>query len=267
MTRGPLAGMGVLVTRPEHQSSELMGAITAAGGRPYAFPVMDIEGRNPAEIAADLEGLAPADIVVFVSVNAVIHGLAAVPATGATVVAIGPTTAAALSARGVDVDVVPAGGADSEALLAESGLVDVAGKTVTIVRGQSGRELLGRTLAERGATVRYLAAYRVAPHRFDDDELKALARVWASGGIGAVIVMSAVTFDYLLDALPRACVESLADVRLVAPGDRVLQTALDRMPGLRCVRSPGPRPADLVGALVASVESDPARHGKARDGK
>lgn len=257
----PLAGTGVLVTRPAHQAGELVDAITAAGGKAHLFPVMDIRGRDASELEADIARLESPDIVVFVSANAVRHGVAALPQEGATVVAIGPATAAALAAAGIPVDVVPVGAADTEALVGERGLASVDGRVVTIVRGETGRELLGRTLQQRGARVQYLPAYRVEPHRFEPGELAALESLWTCGGIDAIVVMSALTFELLLAALPPACAARLGEVLLVAPSDRVIQTALDRIPGLRFARAPGPRPADMVAALAAG---EPCGAGPAR---
>ena len=54
MTAGPLTGVGVLVTRPAHQSGELGDAIESAGGHPILFPVIDIVPRDNQQIKADL---------------------------------------------------------------------------------------------------------------------------------------------------------------------------------------------------------------------
>ena len=75
MADAPLAGIGVLVTRPAGQAAELVAAIEAAGGRSIGFPVIEIAPRSPQAIEADLAGLADPDIVIFISRNAVEHGL------------------------------------------------------------------------------------------------------------------------------------------------------------------------------------------------
>lgn len=53
---------------------------------------------------------------------------------------------------------------DSESLLALPELTDLRGRSVLIVRGSGGRDLLGTTLVERGAEVAYAEVYcRVLP--------------------------------------------------------------------------------------------------------
>ena len=39
---GPLAGRGIVVTRPAHQAAQLAGMIRDAGGNPILFPVLEI---------------------------------------------------------------------------------------------------------------------------------------------------------------------------------------------------------------------------------
>ncbi len=257
MTRRPLSGIGVLVTRPVHQSEDLVRAIEAAGGCAYRFPVLDIRPRDAATIADDVRSLPSPDIVIFVSANAVRHGLGSLGRLEARIAAIGPATAAALDAAGVGVDIRPAAGFDSEHLLAEETLENVDGKAITIVRGESGRELLATTLRRRGATVSYLSVYTAEAHRFTRTELASLEHFWAERGIDAVMVMSVASLDALIHSLPGACVARLAATRLVGVSERVIQTALARVPGVNAVRSSGPNAADMVAALVASLESDP----------
>jgi uroporphyrinogen-III synthase len=257
MNDRPLAGVGVLVTRPEHQSGELVHAIEAAGGKAFLFPVIDVVPRTAAAIDADLCRLQTPDIVIFVSANAVQHGLRSIGDSSARIAAVGPATAKALQDAGVSADILPERRFDSEGLLATEALTTVAGRVVTIVRGESGREVLADTLRVRGATVQYLSVYRLETHRFSSDELDALEALCRAARIDAIVVMSVASLDSLLAVLPACCRERLAQTRLVAPSARVIQTALERLPGLRCALSPGPQAADVTAALIASLETDP----------
>ena len=162
MTDRPLQGLGVLVTRPPEQATELIALINENGGEALSFPVLHIQPRDPVAIAGETAALIPPDIAIFISRNAVAHGLRF--AGSAVKAAVGPSTAAAIEQYGEHVDIQPADGYDSESLLAEPALEDVAGKTIRIIRGDGGRELLAETLRERGANVHYLAVYeRVLP--------------------------------------------------------------------------------------------------------
>jgi uroporphyrinogen III methyltransferase/synthase len=77
---------------------------------------------------------------------------------GATVAAIGPGTAAALSARGIEADVVPERSV-AEALLEALGAIDVEGRRVLLARAAEARDVLPDGLRERGAEVDDIALY------------------------------------------------------------------------------------------------------------
>ena len=66
----------------------------------------------------------------------------------------------ALARHGIHDVISPPLRFDSEALLELPQLTDVNGRRVIIFRGDGGRELLGETLAARGASVEYVSCYR-----------------------------------------------------------------------------------------------------------
>jgi uroporphyrinogen-III synthase len=243
-----LGGVGVLVTRPRQQAAELIEAIESAGGRSISFPVIEIVPRNVTAIQEDIAGLDTPDIVVYVSRNAVEQGLAWNP--GGAVAAVGPATAAALEAAGRVVDIVPPGGFDSESLLAEPAMNDVAGKIVRIVRGNGGRELLADTLRERGANVDYLAVYERRLPEYSEDDLAQLAGRWLSGEVDAVIAMSVESLRNLLSLLPDACIAALTETPLVTPAARVLKEAQERLPDCIVILAPGPGADAMVRAIA-----------------
>jgi uroporphyrinogen-III synthase len=253
----PLAGRGVLVTRAAHQAGELAAAIEDAGGRALRFPVLEIHGRDPEILRADRASLPAPDIVVYASPNAVEHGFDPEADADALVAAIGPATAEALAARGRAVDIRPAAGYDSEHLLAEKALVDVRGKSIRIVRGDRGRELLATTLRERGARVDYFSVYRRVPARHTDEELAALERAWRAGQVHVVTVMSVESLDNLLTSLPAYCRDALPATPLVTPSERVIQTAAARIPAVRTLLAPGPLPVDVLSAVIVAVREPP----------
>jgi uroporphyrinogen-III synthase len=249
MTDTPLAGVGVLVTRPVRQSAGLIAAIAAAGGNAIAFPVIEIVPRSPQDIEADVAALGDPDIVIYVSSNAVEHGLAW---TGSGAIAVvGPATAAAIEAAARIVDICPSNGHDSESLLAEPALNDVAGKTVRIVRGNGGRELLADTLRARGATVEYLTVYerRVPTHSAAD--MEALAGRWNAGDIDVTTVMSVESLRNLIELVPESHRQALAETPLVTPAARVLKEAQESLPGCILGLATGPGADEMVSAIAA----------------
>ncbi|MCH8336217.1 MAG: uroporphyrinogen-III synthase, partial [Proteobacteria bacterium] len=235
MSETGLTGCGVLITRPEHQSQELAAGVKAAGGTVFHFPAFDIIGRDMDEIRRKLTALPEPDIVVFVSRNAVAHGLAAVKEFNAKIAAVGPATRHAIESDGETVDIFPESGFDSEHLLTHAALQDVDGRNVMIVRGQSGRELLAETLRERGANVDYVCVYERTPYEPTPAELEHLESALGEGRIRFVTVMSVETLECLVQIMPSQALSLLRQSTLVAPGTRVLQTASELIPGIATV--------------------------------
>jgi len=229
-----------VVTRPREHASGLARLIEGAGGRALLFPAIEIE---PLDCPALLEQY---DLAIFVSPSAVQHA----PAMPAGVVfAVGPGTRRELERRGVHA-VAPAQGADSEALLALPALQDVAGKRIVIVRGQGGRELLGDTLAARGARVTYAQCYRRVRPAADARRLRqALAR----GEIHAVTISSAEGLDNLLDILGAADSGMREALAWVVPHARVAAHARAR--GLAQVLVAGPGDDEMLSRLVAYFDA------------
>ncbi|MDZ7644316.1 MAG: uroporphyrinogen-III synthase [Woeseiaceae bacterium] len=230
-------------------------AVGNAGGRAVLFPVIDIVPRDAGHVAADVASLPEPDIVIFVSRNAVAHGHDA--ATGrARLAAVGDATAAAVrETLRRDVDILPAAGFDSEALLAETALRDVCGRCVRIVRGDRGRELLADVLRERGARVDIVSAYARRRSRPSAAALTRLADDWQAGRLAYVVAMSVASFDNLLELLPAACRNALHRVRLVTPSSRVIQTSSDQAPEMRALLATGPGADDLVAAMAADWQT------------
>ena len=163
----PLAGVRVLVTRPAHQAEPLARLIEQAGGSAIRFPTLAIAPPQAlAALYSILDRLAEFDLAIFISPNAVEQGLALLAQRGLAwpasmdVAGVGMGTVQALAHRGIGRVVAPERRYDSEGLLEHPALAQIAGRRVVIFRGEGGRELLGRTLTERGAAVTYAECYR-----------------------------------------------------------------------------------------------------------
>lgn len=249
MTDTPLQDVGVLVTRPRIQAAELVDAIEARGGNAYCFPVIEIAPFDELDIQTSVAHLGKPDIVVFVSRNAVEHGIRF---TGdAEIAVIGPATARAVIAAGRVVDIQPAEGYDSEHLLAEERLQNVAGQRVRIIRGNQGRELLADELKQRGAIVEYLSVYERRLPEVGPDMLADLERQWRQGRINVVTAMSIQSLGNLVDLLPDWCAAQLESTPLVTPAGRVIKEALERYPASRPILAAGPGAEDMVQAIIA----------------
>ena len=204
MSEGPLAGRGIVVTRPREHALALAERIRAAGADPILFPTIEIlPPENAATLSSLIARLDGFQLAIFVSPSAAMRGHAMVIASrswpkGLRVAAVGNGTATALEERGLHAVLAPAGAADSEALAELPELQDLQGRSVVIFRGQGGREWLRTRLEARGARVEYAECYRRARPEVDAGRL--LAR-WQSGGIEAVSITSAEGLANLFEML------------------------------------------------------------------
>ncbi len=236
-----LAGKRVVVTRPRELAQGLAALIRQAGGEALLFPAIEIRDAEDPEPARALLGrLREFDLAVFISPSAVRKALElAAGRAWPRVAAAGSGTRQELERRGFQNVVAPAGQADSEALLALPELAEVAGSRVLILRGTGGRELLGETLAARGATVECAECYRrVRP--------QAGATPPPAGRIDALCVSSGEALTNLVALLGRA---RLSDTTLFVSHPRVEAQA--RELGLRRPVLAGPGDGDMLAALVA----------------
>jgi uroporphyrinogen-III synthase len=258
----PLKGRGVLVTRPAGQAERLCQLIADAGGEPVAFPTLEIRSSADPEAARALLAerwdlmlfvsrnavdygveLFPADLHARLSAarqraaGSDIGSEASSEAgsetgsetrseTGAEarplLGAVGRATAAALRAQGLEPDLVPARGFDSESLLALPELTQVSGKRALILRGDGGRPLLGETLRERGAEVAFAEVYRrVIPDIDVSTELSA----WRER-LGFITVSSDEVLHNLIEMLGPSHRAWLLSMPLVVISDRGGATAM-----------------------------------------
>lgn len=250
MSKPTLDGIGVLITRPRQQSVELAKEIEVRGGTVILFPTIDIVARDKNTIAGDLAELSsPADITIFISRNAVLHGI---DYASGELAAIGPTTAAEIAHAGRTVAIQPSAGFDSEHLLAEAAFDDVDGKNVRIIRGNGGREKLAETLTQRGANVEYLSTYDRRTPIYTANVLTDLEHRWRAGSVDAVVVMSVQSLINLQALLPEWCLRQLPKTLLVTPAARVLKEALSQLPGCLAILAAGPQAGDVADSLAAT---------------
>jgi uroporphyrinogen-III synthase len=189
-TGSGLQGRCIVVTRPAQQATFLLEALRTAGAAPLYFPVIEIEAlQDVASLQTLADRLSEYDLAFFVSSNAVAHALAAMPRMrwpdSVGIVTVGPGSARALHAQGFDDVMLPASQFDSEGVLdlpVMQGEV-IRGKRVLILRGDGGRELLARTLCERGAHVDVHSCYR--RQRANTDATDLLSR-FDAGALDAI---------------------------------------------------------------------------------
>jgi len=224
----PLAGVGVLVTRPVHQAEGLCSLIEAAGGRALRFPVLEIlDPVDNAPLLDVIDRLDEFDLAVFISANAVNKAMNLILARRRwpehlRTAAIGLRSAKALAGFGRPADLYPPRRFNSEALLALPELQDMHGARVVIFRGDGGREHLGDTLKDRGARVEYAEAYRRGRPKGDTGQLM---RYWARGEVSVITVASNESLRNLFDMMGKLGQQWLRNTPLVVAGERGAELA------------------------------------------
>lgn len=172
------SGARIAVTRPAGQAAALIERIRTAGGEAIALPLLEIAPPTIPVTAAELRHQAQqANRAIFISPNAVRMALNILPArdwpANTRLTAIGKGTARALHEAGFPDVLTPHDGADSETLLALPEFADIHGQTILIIRGEGGRELLAKTLENRGAKLTHAIVYRRQPRPPSIDRLRA----------------------------------------------------------------------------------------------
>jgi uroporphyrinogen-III synthase len=152
----PLAGRRIVVTRPE--AKPLADELERLGAEVTIVPLIEI---RPAEDRLALEETVARfpdyDWIVLTSVNGVnavqtgLHGLA-----GPKIAAVGPITADAIRARGIEPAFVATRASEDIA----SGLGDVQGKRILMPQADIAEPHLAAELRGKGADVDVVVAYR-----------------------------------------------------------------------------------------------------------
>jgi uroporphyrinogen-III synthase len=168
----------ILVTRPGGSEDPLAAALTDRGYRVHAVPTVGTEAADIQE-----ESLTGFDWIVVTSAA----GVAALPSlpTASRWAAVGEATAAALAARGVDADLVPA--ATNGAAIAAA-FPEPRGQRVLLARADAAAEDLPRMLRERGAEVVELSVYHTV--EAPAGSAAALADALADGDLAGVVFAS-----------------------------------------------------------------------------
>lgn len=174
----PLAGKRILITRTRRQASELAAELEALGATPITIPTIEIAPPASYAVLDDaLSRLDTFDWLLFTSANAVeifaqrvkgvphlraegtMVGSSSRPATlRAKIAAIGPATAKAIEAIGLNVDLIPPRSIAES--LAETLALQASGKRILLVRAEEARDVLPDALTRAGAELTIASAYR-----------------------------------------------------------------------------------------------------------
>jgi uroporphyrinogen III methyltransferase/synthase len=178
LERRPLHGVTIAVTRAREQASRLAGRLYELGAEVVVAPVIRTES-----LPGPVPELDSYDLICFTSPNGVDALFERLQAAGldsrafpnraqTRIAAIGPATARALRARGIETDVMPSK-AVGEALAEALGNVPV--KRALVARAREARDVVPDALRERGAEVDVVPVYETVVELLDDEQAAAVA--------------------------------------------------------------------------------------------
>jgi len=251
---GPLAGRGVLVTRPARQAGAFAQKLAALGADPIVYPAIVILPPNDyAALEAIHARIAEFDVAVFVSANAVEYGAPDAARWPDRLVAIapGPGTAEALAAVGIAHVKCPTATYDSEAMLALPELEEVRGRNVIVFRGEGGRELLSSALRQRGAHVETVACYRRAA---PSTGAAGLVEALSEDRVHALTFTSSEGVDNLCNVVGEAGRRLLTQLPAFAPHARIARRAQER--GMKATLTAG-GDTGLIAGLLRWADENP----------
>lgn len=255
-----LTGRTIVVTRPEAQAHPLAQRIRAAGGTAVVFPVLEIrEVEDATPLRTIARRIAEFDCAVFVSPNAVQRALAAIAAAGGLpphvrAATVGPGSAAALRRAGIADVIAPTTRFDSEGLLDLPEMQAIAGSRIVVFRGVGGRDLLGDTLATRGAVVEYAECYRRAK---PDADAAPLFELWAKDQLSGIVATSSEGVRNLFEMVGPGGHTQLAQTLLFVPHARIAETA--RALGACRVLLTGPNDDGILAGMIGWWSSSAGR--------
>ncbi|MEE8118045.1 MAG: uroporphyrinogen-III synthase [Gammaproteobacteria bacterium] len=245
----PLAGIGVLVTRPASQTSGFCERIERSGGSVISFPTIEIQ---PCEAPTD--DLPSVDALIVTSSNAVKYGAQVFDRLAGSnphspMIAVGKATAAALRKAGFTVDYVPEI-AGSEGILALAMLHDPAIRSTVILRGQESRNLLQEALEKRGIRVTALEVYKRALPTVNTAPLLA---AWQNGNIQLVTTHSRAALENLNKLLKTGEKELLHGSQLVVPTTRMIKLCNELKITLSPVVADSAEDDDMFAAVLVAA--------------
>ncbi|MGB0892998.1 MAG: uroporphyrinogen-III synthase [Parashewanella sp.] len=241
--------MHVLLTRPAGRNQPMQDALKE---KKIAYSVQPLMHIEPLAVDESVQRkLSQADIVIFISVNAV-NCITATNniklADSASIVAIGSATQIALSELGINSITSEQSQQHSEGILSLDILQQVKDKKVVIVRGEGGREKLAEELILRGANVDYCHAYRrKKPANLSDD----LGEHWQQVGVDIILISSGEILENLLQVVKRADFPWLESCMLIVPSARV--ALLARKAGLKNIVNAASARKDAMLAAILST--------------
>lgn len=223
--------MAVLITRPDERGRQLQEMLNKAGIATIHLPFFSITpGRELNELPNKINSLKSGDYVVVVSKSVVQFANQTLTDTGfrwrsdLRYFAVGQGSAECFSSECEQPMAYPYGEENSEGLLKLPPMqaAQLAGKTVLLLRGNSGRELFSEQVKARGATLDVIECYQREPISYNNEEQADLCK---RAGIGTVVVTSVEILTALMDFIPKSEHNWIKSCQLITVSRRIANLA------------------------------------------
>ena len=205
VSRRPLHGVRVMVTRDESSKGLLSSRLRSLGAHVLGTPTMRILPlEDESGLRNAISGIGSRDWVVFASASAVVHVFRSIERGGGDarflapcrVAVMGRGTAAALGERGITPDLIPQSYVSES--LAEALLEELEPNARIVVFGAlDGRDVLARELGAAGHDVSLAPSYRNVPVAVDPKRVEALK----TGAVDWIAFTSSSSVTRLVKAL------------------------------------------------------------------
>ena len=238
----PLFGKRVALLRPRGQAQSVAKRLRQRGAEPYVWPAIEIgPPPDPPSVSALVHELGTWDVVAFTSENGVERLFAAIAEAGldarafgrAKVAAIGTGTAAALLARGIRADIMPAdfrGEGLAVAILADEEIRKRLSEKkivrVVIPRALVAREALPEMLRAAGCEVRVVPVYET--RKAGPERAAELVQRFSEKSIDVVLLSATSTVEGLVSALGAQAGALLSGVTVASIGEITTESARAR---------------------------------------
>jgi uroporphyrinogen-III synthase len=245
----PLTHLRVVVTRAGHQSETLATAFGRAGARVELLPLLEVvPPADPGPLERAVTDLRRYDWAVFTSANAVeaFLPLAGILPPELKIAAVGPATAGALRARGLEPHLT-AGRADAEGLAADLA-PRVAGRRVLLPQAADARPDLLAGLTAAGAEAVAVVAY---DKRLPPEAAGRAAELFSAHPLGWVTFTSPRIVRHFAGLFGAGWERRRGELRAVSIGP--VTSAELRRQGVEPVEAARPGEAEMVAAVVAAL--------------